>query len=191
LQEQGGYVIEADKLAHELMLKGEPAYTEIVAAFGFDILDQSGEINRRALGAKVFANKSQLAKLEKIIHPRVIEKTRIIIKKAAELGTHTFMVIDAPLLIESGMNTLCDSLWLITAPDEIRITRITVRDSITEDAAKRRLQSRNGDAALQAHANITIENNGSAIALRSKIEVALKAMELKRHGWEGLPLLQL
>jgi len=191
LAERGGFVVQADKLAHDAMCKNEPAHAEIVEIFGKEILNANGEISRRILGAKVFESKTELAKLEKIIHPRVIERTRIIIDKIADLGSHTFVVIDAPLLIESGMDTMCDSIWLITAPDDLRITRITARDSIDENSAKRRLQSRNGDYALREKANIILENNGSAIALRSKIETILKAMSLKIHGWKDSKVLEI
>lgn len=189
LAERGGFVIHADKLAHDAMAKSEPAHAEIVAAFGREILDAKGEINRRELGAKVFSNKPELARLEKIIHPRVIERTRQIVEVTPP--GYTFAVIDAPLLIESKMHEMCDSVWLITAPDTERIARITARDGIDDATAKRRLQSRSGDAALRPHANIIIANDGSAIALRSKVETALKAMTLRRNGWAGLEVLEL
>ncbi|MCL2576949.1 MAG: dephospho-CoA kinase [Defluviitaleaceae bacterium] len=191
LAERGGYVAHADKLAHDAMAKTEPAYAEILEAFGQEIVNEKGEINRRVLGARVFGNKEALARLEKIIHPRVIERIHTIVDKIAETGIYTFAVIDAPLLVESGMSTMCDSVWLITAPDETRIARITSRDKIDEIAAKRRLQSRNAEATLREHANIIIENCGSPIALRSKTETALKAMSLKIHGWQGCKVLEI
>jgi dephospho-CoA kinase len=191
LAERGGFVVQADKLAHDAMKKKSPAFKELIEAFGEEILSEDGEINRRVLGAKVFGDKKELARLEKIIHPRVIERTRKIIAKVSEMSVYSFMVIDAPLLIESGMNKICDSTWLIVAPDELRIARVTARDKIDEATAKRRLESRNGDAALREHANMIIENNGSAIALRSKVETALKAMELKIHGWQGMKVLEI
>ncbi|MCL1877755.1 MAG: dephospho-CoA kinase [Defluviitaleaceae bacterium] len=189
LAERGGFIIHVDKLAHEAMAKSGASYAEIVSTFGSEILNEKGEINRRVLGAKVFANKEELAKLEKIIHPRVIDRTREIVEIMPP--GYTFAVIDAPLLVESNMHTMCDSVWLVTATDDVRIARVTARDSIDENAAKRRLQARAGDSALREHANIIIENSGSAIALRSKIEIALKALSLRRNGWEGLEVLEL
>ena len=185
LAERGGFVVHADKLAHETMIKGEAAYIEIVEAFGCGILSEKGEINRRALGAKVFGSKSELAKLERIIHPRVIERTKVLVEKLARASTYSFAVIDAPLLIESGMHTMCDSIWLITATNELRTARIIARDEITGEAVKRRLASRINEEKLRSHAMIIIENNGSEIALRSKVGVALKGMELNAHGWVG------
>ncbi|MCL2224143.1 MAG: dephospho-CoA kinase [Defluviitaleaceae bacterium] len=191
LAERGAYVAHADKLAHDAMSKTEPAFKEIIETFGREILTDKGEINRRALGARVFGNKEDMARLEKIIHPRVIERTRAIVKKLSDMEEYTFVVIDAPLLIESGMATMCDSIWLITAPNDLRIARITARDKIDENAAKRRLQSRNPESTLREHAHIIIENDGSPIALRSKTETALKGMKLRIHGWEGCKVLEI
>ncbi|MCL2357320.1 MAG: dephospho-CoA kinase [Defluviitaleaceae bacterium] len=189
LAKRGGFVIHADKLAHEAMAKNEASYAEIVKVFGKEILNEKGEINRRLLGARVFADKAEREKLERIIHPRVIERTREIVDITPP--GYTFAVIDAPLLIESNMHTMCDSVWLIIATDDVRIARIIARDGIDEAAAKRRLQARTGDDALREHANIIIENSGSSIALRSNIEIALKAMSLKRNGWNGTEMLEL
>ncbi|MCL1843753.1 MAG: dephospho-CoA kinase [Defluviitaleaceae bacterium] len=192
LAERGGFVAHADKLAHEAMAKSEPAYKEILAAFGREILSENGEINRRVLGTKVFGSKADLEKLEKIIHPRVIERTNKMIEKITESDSHAFAVIDAPLLTESNLHKICDSIWLVTAPDALRISRITARDNIDDNAAIRRLQSRaGGDAPLREHANIIIQNDGSPIALRSKIETVLKAMSLRKFGWDGLDVLEI
>jgi dephospho-CoA kinase len=173
------------------MEKKEPAYTEIIAAFGREILAENGEINRRALGEKIFSDPNERSKLEQIIHPRVIKKIRSILEINLDNSGHTFLVIDAPLLIESGINEICDSIWLITAPDELRVARITARDNIDEPTAKRRLQSRKGDNFLREKSNIIINNNSSAIALRSKIETALKAMSLKIHGWKDSKIFEI
>jgi len=190
LAERGGYVVHADEIAHEAIAKGEPAYKEILAAFGREILSENSEINRRALAARVFGNKEALVRLEKIIHPRVIERTRTLFA-AAEDGSHTFAVIDAPLLIESGMNVMCDSIWLVTAPDEARIARIIARDQINEAAAKRRLKSRNPESTLREHAHIIIQNAAGLIGLRSKTQTALKAMQLEKHGWADCDVLEI
>ena len=168
LEEQGGFVISADKLAHAAMGKGSSAFPQIISIFGIEILDENGEINRRALGKMVFGaeNKEKLAALEGIIHPQVVAKIHELIKEAAESGSYTFAVIDAPLLIESGLNKLCDTTWLITAPDEVRITRITIRDGIDEESAKCRLSSRPGDESLRPHVDVIIENDGDINKLR-------------------------
>jgi len=172
LEKEGGYIIEADKLVHSLMLKNKPAYVEIVKIFGDEILGEDDEINRRVLGNMVFGDKLQLQKLENILHPLVISATKEILRSVAE--THPFAVIDAPLLIESGMNKLCDSTWLITAPDNLRLERIKSRDNLTQEIATRRLKSRPGDEILRPHACVIIENDSDLVSLTEKVNAALR-----------------
>ena len=191
LAHHGGFVCHADKLAHEVMVSSGTAYGEIVNAFGNDVLNANGEISRRALGAKVFGNREKLAKLEKIIHPLVIIRIKELIAEVSYMARYTFAVIDAPLLIESGLEGMCDSCWLITAPNNIRLERIMTRDDLDADAATRRLKSRAGDDALRPYANIIIENGGSEVALRSKTLMALKALKNGRHGWRGMEVLEI
>ena len=176
LAQMGGYTIEADPLAHELMKKGKTAYKDIVAAFGPGILDSSSEIHRPALGKIVFEDKEKLAKLEGIIHPQVASLTMAMIVHARMTGGYKFAAIDAPLLIEAGMHKDCHSCWLVTASYPVRLARIMARDSITQEAAELRLASRPGDDALRPYADIIIENDGDSVAgLKSQIEEALKA----------------
>jgi len=171
LAELGGFVIYADKLSHEVILKGQPAYQKIVSTFGEDILQPGGEINRKALGANVFGNSEKLALLESIIHPEVIAKTHALLAQAHDFP---FAVIDAPLLIESGMHKTCGSVWLVAATDENRLARIVARDGIDIETATRRLKSRAGDDALRPYANVIIENNGDIASLRTQIAAALQ-----------------
>jgi len=170
LQKMGGFAIEADPLAHSLMKKGQPAFNEILAAFGEEIIGGDGEISRQELGKLVFEEREKLSRLEAIIHPKVIAKTAQLIAEAENTGQYKFAIIDAPLLIEAGMHKMCNSCWLITADHNIRLERITARDNISKEAAQKRLASRNGDEALRPHADVIIENNGNSITeLREKI----------------------
>ncbi|MCL2216703.1 MAG: dephospho-CoA kinase [Defluviitaleaceae bacterium] len=171
LAEQGGFVIHADKLAHEIMCESGPAFNEIVRAFGAEVLNTDGKIDRQALGAMVFGteNKEKLSILEKILHPRVESEIIALIEESAATGEYSFAVIDAPLLIESGLNNLCDACWLVTAPENTRLARIMARDSISREAALRRLQSRPGDETLRPYADAIIENDDDLKALCDKV----------------------
>jgi len=167
LAEHGGYVIVADKLAHEVMQKGQAAYEKIVSEFGNEILKSDGEIDRKALGGLVFANKEKLALLESIVHPIVITKTQALLTTASN---YPFAVIDAPLLIESGLNTICHRVWLVTASNELRVARIMARDNIDIETATHRINSRLGDKALRPFADAIIENDGNLINLRENVQ---------------------
>ena len=175
LAQMGGYTVEADPLVHVLMKKGQPAYKDIVKAFGADILDNDGEISRPALGKIVFGDKDKLTKLEGIIHPKVAALTTAMIAQARATGRYKFAVIDAPLLIEAGMHKSCHSCWLVTASHAVRLARIMARDNITKEAAEKRLASRPGDEALKPYADVIIENDNDSIAdLINQVKEALK-----------------
>lgn len=161
LAAQGGLAIDTDTLAHALMKKGQPAYDKIIKAFGTEILDETGEIHRPSLGKLVFGNTDNMRRLEAILHPAVAEKTTEIITDTRKAGTHMFVIIDAPLLIEAGMHTMCDSCWLITASHETRLKRIIKRDNISVEAAGNRLKSRKSDETLKPYAHVVIENDGN------------------------------
>ena len=167
----GGFVISADKLAHDAVKKGQEAYKKIVGIFGESILLPDGEINRKALGALVFGeeNKERRACLEEIIHPVVLSKIREMVSNCES----SFVVIDAPLLIESGFDKECSEVWLITASDEVRLSRIMERDGVDRLTAEKRLKSRQEEAELKKRANLVISNNGDYASLREYVEVML------------------
>ena len=165
LAERGGFVISADKLAREVTQKGQPAYDEIVRTFGPSVVAAGGEIDRKALGALVFGSPQKLTVLESIVHPAVIARVEGMLE-----GRCSFTIIDAPLLIESGLHKICHSVWLVTARDDVRLARIMARDGIDIDTARQRLNSRAGDDILRPHANVIIENNADMDSLRVQIE---------------------
>jgi len=169
LAEEGGFVISADKLTHELMQPGHAVYDKIVMRFGDTILNEGGQINRKALGGMVFGNPTVLKELESIIHPEVIKETKKLLSEP-----YKFAVIDAPLLIESDMYKMCDTVWLVTATNETRIARIMSRDSISAEIAMKRISSRKGDDYLRPFVQVEIENNGTTEELVRRIKKELQ-----------------
>jgi dephospho-CoA kinase len=172
LEGYGGFPVIADDLAHEVIKNGRPAYDEIIAVFGAGILNEAGEIDRRELGDAVFGQSEKMKMLENIIHPRVIGETEK--KIAAAEGIFPFAVIDAPLLIEADMHNACDSVWLVSAPKAQRKARIIARDGLTEEAAEKRLASRQSEAGLVPHAHVVIHNDGSMEALSKAVDDAFR-----------------
>jgi dephospho-CoA kinase len=173
LQSHGAYAVIADELAHEAILKGAPPYLKILEAFGAGILGVDGEIDRKKLGGIVFGKPALLKVLEGIIHPYVIELTDRLIRDAMDTGAYSFAVIDAPMLIEAGMHEHCDEVWLVTAPDDVKLERIMKRDGITVEAAKLRLAARS-EAGLLPFADKIINNDGSMEKLNIEVESLLK-----------------
>jgi dephospho-CoA kinase len=174
LAQMGGYVINADELSHQMILKGQPAYDDIICKFGTGILT-GGEIDRKKLGALVFGDAAKLKRLEETIHPRVAEETLRLMAAANAQALNNpcdapaFIVLDAPLLIEAGMNRHCDRVWVVTADAAVKERRIIQRDGLTPEAAAMRIQNQRSEAWLIARGDDVINNNHELCKLTNTI----------------------
>lgn len=167
LRESGGAILDADEIAHEVILKGTPAYGEILAHISGGYLDDNGEIDRRRLGEIVFAAPEYLRILENAIHKHVIMQIeRAVLELNAAPEKRAFIVIDAPLLIESGLDKMCDAVWVVEAPREIRVARLIERNRLTEAQAEKRVASRR---LMAPEGSVVIENGGSLVELGEKV----------------------
>jgi dephospho-CoA kinase len=176
LTEKNGYPIIADELAHAVIKRGKPAYQHLLDIYGNHIVGGDGEIDRFKLGEIVFGEPEKMKILEAIIHPSVTDEIKKLLKQAAE-KKHPFAVIDAPMLIEAGLHTHCGQVWLITAPEETRKRRILQRDALTEEAVKKRFESRQSEDNLRLFADVVIENDGGKETLKIKVDEALNGVE--------------
>lgn len=175
LKKEGAYIIDCDKISREITEKDTRAYDEIVSFFGKDILTELGEINRKALGSIVFNDREKLKKLEEITHAAIIAETKNRLK-AAKAENKPLVVIDAPLLTETGLNRLCDKIWLFDADYNTRLSRIAKRDGLSLEAAKSRLRSQTAIDALKPFADEIIDT--TALSLE---EAETKIKTLKEH----------
>lgn len=158
LNELGACIIDVDKLSREVVQPGTPAYQDIIKAFGEDIVEPSGEINRRRLGQLVFDNKEARLTLEKITHPRIEAAARAAVERAEANGC-AVAVLDAPLLIEAGWHTKLDAVWVVYVDEQTQLTRLMGRDKLDEPAARARM---NAQLALQEkvkYADVVIDNS--------------------------------
>lgn len=169
LVELGAEHVDADLLAHEAMAPGTPAYGEIVAAFGRDVLQPDGQIDRHRLGQIVFSDPDALARLEEAVHPVVIARTRQLI----EASRSPAMVIEAIKLIESGMvRQLCDALWVVTAPREVQLARLRAFRGLSRKEALLRIDAQPAQELKVAQADVVIDNGGAREATRRQVERA-------------------
>ena len=174
LKKRGAEIIDADKIARENSLRGGAAFDEIVAAFGHEILDASGEINRKALAAIVFADKERLELLNKITHKYVYAEIE---KRLSECKAGT-AVLDVPLLFEKGSPLKCDFTVAVTAKPEIREKRIMERDKICREAARARMKNQMPDKEYSEKADVTVDNSGTAERMAVAAEEILKKIKL-------------
>jgi dephospho-CoA kinase len=137
MRERGCEILEADPVAHQVMEPGQPAYQDVVAEFGRTILDTDGRIDRKRLGPIVFADSAKLQKLNRIIHPRVLE---ILDRRLAQLEREKkarIAVVEAALLIEADYHRRLDVLVVVWCTREQQIERLLARGLTREQAEQR------------------------------------------------------
>ena len=157
----GAYIIEADKLAHELMEPGKVIYEEIVTAFGKDILceEEPHVIEREKLGKIVFSDKKYLDVLNKIVHPLVKKSILMSIRQAKEKGDVRLFVIEAALLIEDEYKSICDELWYIWVDKETRIKRLMLQRNYTKEKSVSIMNNQSSDEFYKENCDFIIDNN--------------------------------
>lgn len=172
LADLGAQVIDADRIAHEVMEPGQPAYAGIVAAFGSDIAPEGGPIDRRRLGEIVFANPDALARLEALVHPAVGRRiTELVVRSSAPV-----VVIEAIKLLESGLSLrLCDEVWVVTATRAAQLSRLMQSRDLSHDEAVLRIDAQPSQDVKIAQADVVIENDGDLDALCQSVERSWRA----------------
>jgi dephospho-CoA kinase len=164
----GAQVIDADKVAHEVMRPGGPAYEGVVAAFGPEILAPDGAIDRAKLGAIVFRDPAALRRLEAAVHPATIAEVGRRIAGATEPA----VVVEAIKLIESGMHRYYDALWVVTAPRSLQIERLVATRGLTPEAAALRVDAQPPQEEKAALADRIFVNDGGLDQLQEEVEAA-------------------
>lgn len=163
----GAVVIDADVLAREVVAAGTPGLAEIVIAFGPDMLTAEGELDRTAMGARVFNDTDARTRLEAIIHPRVRQRAREI---EAAAGDAAIMVHDIPLLVETGQARDFDVVVVVDAPLDVQLHRLVGLRGMAEDEARSRIDAQATRDKRVEVADHVITNDGSLEELRAAID---------------------
>lgn len=165
----GGHRIDADSIGHEV-LETQDAKELIVGRWGSAILRADGTIDRKKLGAIVFANPEERAALEAIVLPRIRIRTRQAITEAENVP---FIVVDAPILLEAGFDRFCDRIVYIDAPRTLRLARLAERSGWDEAELSRREAAQLPAETKQARADAVVLNESTAVELGKKLEQLL------------------
>ncbi|MFI5400591.1 MAG: dephospho-CoA kinase [SAR324 cluster bacterium] len=174
LAELGAAIIDADRIGHDILAPGAPAYRPVLEAFGPDILAPDGAIDRRKLGARVFADPARLERLNGISHPIMARRmAEEIAALRARLPAHRppLIVLDAAILLEAGWDRLCDSVWTVEAPPDAALARLVARNGLTEEQARLRLNAQWSNAERAGRAQRVIANSGTIDALRDAVSL--------------------
>lgn len=173
LERLGGLGVDADLLSHRILLKSSPLHLQIVDAFGRQILNENGEIDRKKLAALVFSNPDHLSQLEKFIHPAVEEACNKIISET----TAPFVVIEAIKLLESGLARKCDSIWSVKVPLEVQIERVMRSRAMTHEQVLQRIKFQSHPDEKSGFAQVIIENSAGFDSTWKQVTDALLGLQ--------------
>lgn len=175
LADKGAIPINADEIGHQLLKSESPVINELVEAFGTEILDESGDVSRKKLGAIVFNDKSARDRLNAILHPLIIQRSRSHAQQLVNEDPSCVVLLDAPLLIEAGAYDSVDLIVVVTASNAIQIQRILERSQaqnrpLTETEAQTRIDSQMPLSEKVKYADVVIENEGSFEELQQRVD---------------------
>ncbi len=173
LHKKGYYIIDADKIAHQITEKGTETLKELVNYFGPEILLDTGELDRRALAQIAFSNEEKLFALETLTTDVVVEKIRKEIISLRQSQKYNVIFVDAPLLFETGLNSYCDEVWLIDADLETRIKRVMERDGLSRQEVISRIRNQMSSTDKAKLSTLIIDNSKGKDELFNSIEKLL------------------
>lgn len=179
-QQSGARLIDADRIARDAVRQGTPAYAEILAYFGAGILLPGGEIDRKRLAAIIFSNPSQQRLLEGIVHPRVKEEATRQLDRIRQEQPGATVILDVPLLFESGLNCGLEEIIVVYAPEAVQIRRLMARDGLTEAEAQARIRAQMPIESKKALATRVIDNSGDLEHTRTQTLEVYRQLATRR-----------
>lgn len=150
-------VVDADRVARDIV-EGCACLVQLKEIFGTDIVAQGGTLDRRKLAARAFSSPENTRKLNDVTHPAIIRECSRQIESAAA-GDCRAVILDAPLLFESGTQSLCAATVAVITPDASRLKRIMTRDGISEEVAARRMTAQHGNDYYRERADYTFDGS--------------------------------
>lgn len=176
LKEQGIPVVDGDRIAREVVEPHRPAYDEIVRVFGTEVLQRDGTLNRKRIGEIVFSDPEKLSVLNSITHKEIYRVILERLESLKETGT-TLVFLDVALLFETGFDQLTDRVWVVDAPDAVRVERIQKRDGLKEEEILKRIQSQMSREMRNTKGDLVLDNSKGREELKAQILQELKQYE--------------
>lgn len=168
LRSHGLPIIDADLIARDIVKPGQPALAELAQAFGHDILNVDGSLNRSLLASRAFVDAEHTELLNSITHPRIQAETARRFA-AAEAAGEKAVVYDMPLLVDNGLDKAMDLVVVVDVDAETRVARLVAWRGLTEEDARRRLDAQISDEERLAAADVVIDNNGNLESLDRQV----------------------
>lgn len=160
LRRLGVPIVDADRIAREVVEPGGPVLDAIVRAFGPGVLAPDGSLDRPRLGELVFGDPAARARLNAIVHPAIAERSRALLDEHARAGA-PIVVYDAALILENGLGGAMDALLVVAVPEDVQVERLVRRDGLDRDAALARIRAQMPLAEKVAAADWVVDNSGT------------------------------
>jgi dephospho-CoA kinase len=173
----GAKVVDADLLAREVVMPGQPAHAAIVKEFGAGVLQEDGSLDRKRLGAIVFADAARRKRLEQITHPAIRARQQRILSVYEEEAFEGIVIWDAALLIESSSARDMDRVVVVVADPATELERLTARDGFPEEEARRRIASQMPLAEKVKVADHVIDNSRSRAETERRVREVYRALQ--------------
>jgi dephospho-CoA kinase len=161
-------VISADAVVHELLSEDDLVKRAIRSRFGAGVFDKQGQVIRKKLGEKIFSADCEREWLENLLHPKVRQKVQKA-KDQAHQRKAKALFYEVPLLFEKGLQDQFDEIWLIKAPEKVRISRVQARDDLGPAEIQKRIRAQIPDPIKEVNSEVVIHNNSSMEELTARV----------------------
>jgi dephospho-CoA kinase len=176
LASQRGFLIVGDQLGHEALTDAD-VKRKVIARFGQEIVDEQGNIERRKLGTRVFADRAELRALEELVFPYIERRIHEEIARAQQLDEVDFIVLDAAIMLETGWGRVCDKLIFVEAPRAVRLERLARKHGWSEKEVTDREQMQMELTEKKAMADVVVDNSQSAAAVADRVREVLASLK--------------
>jgi dephospho-CoA kinase len=161
LASRGAILIDADRIAREVVEPGSPALSQVAERFGQAVIQADGSLDRKKLGELVFTDSAARKDLENLLHPSIRALMRERMELSEKLHPGKLVVVDVPLLYESGLQHMFSQVMVVYVPREVQLERLINRDGLTREQAEKRLQAQMPIELKKEQADFVVDNQGS------------------------------
>lgn len=173
---KGAEIIDADQIAREVVEPGTEGLARIVREFGPGMLDEEGKLNRERLGARIFQNPAEREKLNRLLHPLIVNSMRAKTEKIKKEKDPDLLIWDVPLLIEGNLTQWVEAVILVYTPKEIQLERLMKRNALSKEEAEKRILAQMDIEEKKKYADYMIDNRGTLSETERQVDQLWKQL---------------
>ena len=182
LAEDGARLIEADRLGHEITDRDPEVRAALIADYGPDVYRADGTLDRPRVARRVFSEAAARARLDQLVHPRIVAAIRRKVEALRSEGFRGVVVVDAALMLDWGLERDCDAVLAVTALERDQLERLARSRGWSDEEARARLAAQRTPEDFRSAADVTLDNRGSVEALRLAAREAVRSLRAQRAG---------